>query len=1052
MSTGDLFTELEGEHLGIIDRLKDIYKNNKGQTIAPRKVEQMFENVPDIKRTFLVGDARDYNVLLIIPNYDDPVIQKIKSQDSLRDYYHHIVTNANRDLPPYERIINFGVLSRDFDINKEELTPKGSYRRKIIEKNFNESINQLYRSNNVEFSFVDYTILIPRWFFRDLGILEDQIVLREDGLYNPNNSKYLRISKTDKPDHIMIGDLIYQIENTVIDLGILVRQPRLWLGNKNLLEFHPCKIGWDTRLSPYNNNVYLPGKDVRPIYEAVELKKQYNIGQELELSNKLIISALNGSKEAAKESVEQLGALLKTTDERLGNVIRRRLESLATHDEFEIRSLAYMILLIDEPTPNYEEVLPAFIESGLPFLDKNSISIIATSSMNRRRLETLRQRLYNYRTKLSWPVTDVHRRQFINIFELLVDFANYRPEYYDTVRSELASWILHTSDPELSQAAEKEFARLYRKYESRLTESSPEFSDEHWDSLLVFGEELIEEEKRRIKEILIGTTFLKQSIILAFDDRLFEIDQIQPGGIWISRIVSRRKYLRYRVSINTRTGKHYDLQVIISEDVNDPEVLKTIYWLMTISNYPYGHRILPRLGCCRPELGARSLVYKGDLTVWERIRELSSLRLNIASSPRSWALKKLIVRSLAVIFRGWILSGRRIIPGAIAPENVMAPDQDFMEDSIIQSLSGWQYYESKISLIEPMIKNFIQKTAAHYPWSRDMLNEEWIFDACVEEMGPEEASIFLSELREEVDDVSDSDSIKNIISIIDEYIESLNNKYYVPIRVQNAISRYENWAEINSDAIPKAKQQLVDELLRLYRFDRLSEIARYHLYRYTYFKDSGQEVMDAFDNLLYRMFKNPTLPAIKMIELTSLHEAIIDTEDRKVFGSLIFPSANKPHQMDLLTVGDSEHKQVIMQTSVTDKLGETHTFREPIEPSEIGQLYRLFFKEGYSKTVNESDRFLVVIDSYGQIIGGLCYRFEGDDVVLLDGSVVAAPFMGRGIGSALVEDFCNRMGNQNIRIVKTHFFLRKFYLRRGFKVDQRWGALVRFLKSRDYEK
>ena len=52
-----------------------------------------------------------------------------------------------------------------------------------------------------------------------------------------------------------------------------------------------------------------------------------------------------------------------------------------------------------------------------------------------------------------------------------------------------------------------------------------------------------------------------------------------------------------------------------------------------------------------------------------------------------------------------------------------------------------------------------------------------------------------------------------------------------------------------------------------------------------------------------------------------------------------------------------------------------------------------------------------------------------------------------GIISGLLDDFCSRMADLGLRAVKTHFFLRGFYQRRGFRTDHRWGGLVRFLSS-----
>ena len=49
-------------HFEIVDRVKDVYKNTRGQTVAPAAVERRLADVPGVKRAFLVGDGRDHNV------------------------------------------------------------------------------------------------------------------------------------------------------------------------------------------------------------------------------------------------------------------------------------------------------------------------------------------------------------------------------------------------------------------------------------------------------------------------------------------------------------------------------------------------------------------------------------------------------------------------------------------------------------------------------------------------------------------------------------------------------------------------------------------------------------------------------------------------------------------------------------------------------------------------------------------------------------------------------------------------------------------------------
>ncbi|MDX9791549.1 MAG: GNAT family N-acetyltransferase, partial [Candidatus Kapabacteria bacterium] len=89
--------------------------------------------------------------------------------------------------------------------------------------------------------------------------------------------------------------------------------------------------------------------------------------------------------------------------------------------------------------------------------------------------------------------------------------------------------------------------------------------------------------------------------------------------------------------------------------------------------------------------------------------------------------------------------------------------------------------------------------------------------------------------------------------------------------------------------------------------------------------------------------------------------------------------------------------------------------------------------------------YLVLLDSIGRIVGGICFRQTDDSSVLIDGSVVISSLANRGLGTAMLEDFCTRMVSKGYESVKTHFFIKNFYLNRGFSIDKRHGTLVRFL-------
>ena len=92
-------------------------------------MESRFAGVPGLKSTFLAGDGRPYNVLLIVPDAADPVLADLTEAER-KAYFQRVVRQANLDLAPYERVVEFAVLDREFSAEEGELTPKGSLRRK----------------------------------------------------------------------------------------------------------------------------------------------------------------------------------------------------------------------------------------------------------------------------------------------------------------------------------------------------------------------------------------------------------------------------------------------------------------------------------------------------------------------------------------------------------------------------------------------------------------------------------------------------------------------------------------------------------------------------------------------------------------------------------------------------------------------------------------------------------------------------------------------------------------------------------------------------------
>ena len=83
----------------------------------------------------------------------------------------------------------------------------------------------------------------------------------------------------------------------------------------------------------------------------------------------------------------------------------------------------------------------------------------------RRRLEALRLRMLHYRTCLAWPVNSVVADQIGKLLQLMADFVKTNPQFYYAIRGELASWVVHQTDPELMRKAESLLIDLSEWYE-----------------------------------------------------------------------------------------------------------------------------------------------------------------------------------------------------------------------------------------------------------------------------------------------------------------------------------------------------------------------------------------------------------------------------------------------------------------------------------------------------------------------------------------------------------------------------------------------------------
>ena len=156
LHTGDIGLIDEKGRIKITDRKKDLIVNDKGDNIAPQKVEGMLTLQPEILQAMVSGDKRPYVVGLIVPDpewaldwargqdmkYDFTALQ---DNPAFRSAVRAAVDRVNADLSVTERVRQFEFADEPFSIENEEMTPSMKIRRHVIRERYAERVAGMYK-------------------------------------------------------------------------------------------------------------------------------------------------------------------------------------------------------------------------------------------------------------------------------------------------------------------------------------------------------------------------------------------------------------------------------------------------------------------------------------------------------------------------------------------------------------------------------------------------------------------------------------------------------------------------------------------------------------------------------------------------------------------------------------------------------------------------------------------------------------------------------------------------------------------------------------------
>jgi len=135
LSTGDI-GHIEEGYLKITDRKKDILITPGGDNISPVKLENDLVKIDFVEQALVYGDNKPYLVALLVLAKD--------KKDLTNEVIQNEIDKINKNLSIIEKIKKFFIISEQFTIENEMLTPTLKLKRYKIIKKYKDDFEKLY--------------------------------------------------------------------------------------------------------------------------------------------------------------------------------------------------------------------------------------------------------------------------------------------------------------------------------------------------------------------------------------------------------------------------------------------------------------------------------------------------------------------------------------------------------------------------------------------------------------------------------------------------------------------------------------------------------------------------------------------------------------------------------------------------------------------------------------------------------------------------------------------------------------------------------------------
>ena len=158
LKTGDVGVWVDGTHIKIVDRMKDIIITSGGKNISPSEIENSLKTSPYVKEAMVIGEKRKFISALIGIELDTvgdwatrrgipyTTYRDLTEKPEVHELIQKVVDETNEKFARVENVRKWRMIPKELDHEDGELTATQKLKRASMADMFQDLIDEMYES------------------------------------------------------------------------------------------------------------------------------------------------------------------------------------------------------------------------------------------------------------------------------------------------------------------------------------------------------------------------------------------------------------------------------------------------------------------------------------------------------------------------------------------------------------------------------------------------------------------------------------------------------------------------------------------------------------------------------------------------------------------------------------------------------------------------------------------------------------------------------------------------------------------------------------------